>query len=101
MRVFLIACLAAVIFAVGGLFALASVQKPAGVAYATEGTRITPSWSWRQMISRTRAAPTNTASMSVSSSNEAMAEDCNVTSAWSYILVDFRDSPTADVSCDK
>jgi hypothetical protein len=101
MRVFLIACLATVILAVGGLFALASVQRPAGVAYTTEGARISPSWSWRQMVTRAKAAPSNTGSMTMAQSNETMAEDCNATSAWSYIMVDFRDTPTADVSCEK
>lgn len=101
MRVFIIACLATVILAVGGLFALASVQRPAGLAYTTEGARISPSWSWRQMVTRTKAAPSNQASMTVPQASEAMAEDCDVSSAWSYILVDFRDSPTADPSCEK
>ena len=40
MRVFLIACLAAIVFAVGGLVALASVQRLAGMAYVGDGARI-------------------------------------------------------------
>ena len=40
MRVFLIACLAAIVFAVGGLVALASVQKSVGVAYVGDGARV-------------------------------------------------------------
>ncbi len=101
MRVFLIACLATVILAVGGLFALASVQKPSGMAYVGDGARVSPSWSWRQVITRVKAAPSNTASMALPQSNEAMAEDCEVTSTWSLILADFRDTATADPTCEK
>ena len=40
MRVFLIACLAAIVFAVGGLVGLAAVQQPAGIAYVGDGARV-------------------------------------------------------------
>jgi hypothetical protein len=100
MRVFLIACLATVILAVGGFFAMAAVQKPSGVAYVTEGARVSPSWSWRQMIRRTRPVPQN-ASTGMPQGGEALADECGVASSWSFIMVDFSDSPTADPTCEK
>jgi hypothetical protein len=99
MRVFLISCLSALVLAIGGLMLLSSLQKPAGVAYATDGARISPGWSWRQVVSRLKGSPTNK-SMSLPGGDEAMAEGCDVSSTWSYILVDFRDSATADPTCD-
>jgi hypothetical protein len=99
MRVFLIACAATLILAVGGLFALASVQKPAGVAYVGDGARISPKWSWRQVVSRPKEAPQNV-SMVVPQPSEPLSEDCNTFSAWAWIMADFQQSATADGTCD-
>jgi hypothetical protein len=100
MRVFLIACLATIVLAVGGFYALASVQKPTGAAYVTEGARTSPKWSWREVFSRKKAAPQNVA-MAMPQSTEALAEDCDVSSAWGWIMADFVSSPTADTTCEK
>ena len=40
MRVFLVACLAIVILAVGGYLSVNAMQRLSGVAYTTEGARI-------------------------------------------------------------
>lgn len=98
MRVFLIACLAMVVLAVGGFFALASVQKPTGAVYVTDGARTSPKWSWRQVMSRPKAGPQNV-SMAMPQPTEALAGDCDVASAWGWILADFTASPTSDLTC--
>ena len=98
MRVFLIACLAVVVLALGAFLSLNAVQKPAGVSYSTEGARISPGWSMRQVFSKARAAP-NTVAMAVPASDNMAEENC-VASAWALILADFSESPTADASCE-
>jgi hypothetical protein len=39
MRVFLAACLAIIVLAVGGYFSVNVIQRSSGVAYTTEGAR--------------------------------------------------------------
>jgi hypothetical protein len=99
MRVFLIACLAVLVLALGAFYTLNSVQKRAGTSYTTEGARITPSWSLRQVFSKPKAAP-KTVAMAMPES-EGIADDCgHVSSAWAMILADFSSSPTAEPSCE-
>lgn len=31
-------------------FALGTAQQPTGIAYTTDGARISPQWSWRQAL---------------------------------------------------
>lgn len=50
MRAFLMACLATLVIGAAGYFAFDALQQPAGIAYATEGARIDPSWSWRTVL---------------------------------------------------
>jgi hypothetical protein len=40
MRPFIVACIAAVIIALGAVAVLNSVQKPAGLAFKTDGVRL-------------------------------------------------------------
>ena len=42
MRAFLVACLAIVIVGTGGYYGLNTIQQPTGVAYSTDGARISP-----------------------------------------------------------
>lgn len=98
MRVFLISCLAVVILGLGAVLALNSVQKPSGARYTTEGARISPSWSIRQVFSKPKAAP-QTVAMAMPSS-DGTAENCDVSSAWALILADFGSSPTAEPTCE-
>jgi hypothetical protein len=97
MRVFLISCVAVVVLAVGAFLSLNAVQKPAGARYTTEGARISPSWSIRQVFTKAKAAP-NTVAMAMPTS-EGTEESCDVSSAWAMILADFSSSPTAEVTC--
>jgi hypothetical protein len=87
MRAFLAACLALILIAVGGVVALGSVQKPAGIAYVGTGARVDPSWSWRTQSTASHKA------------GEAATAPCNGT--WAMIRADFRGSPTADPVCGK
>jgi hypothetical protein len=98
MRVFLIACLAVLVLALGAFLTLNSVQKPAGATYTTEGARINPKWSLRQVFSRSKTAP-KTVAMAVPES-EGMSDDCGVSSAWTLIHSDFSSSPTAEPICE-
>lgn len=99
MRVFLIACLAVVVLGVGAFYALSKVQRPAGTYYTTDGARISPKWSWRQMIGKPKAAP-QTVAMAMPQAGGALADDCDVYSAWGWILADFSSTPTADPTCE-
>ena len=81
MRAFLMACVAAVIFAAGGYFSLNVFQKPTGVAYAAKGARAEPSWSWRVV------------------STEASRTACKPRQTWQWFFVDFRDPRGEPVIC--
>lgn len=100
MRVFLISCLAVVILAVGAVLSLNAIQKQAGARYTTEGARISPAWSMRQVFSKPKAAP-KTVAMAIPASDGMAEEDCQVTSAWALILADFSNSPTAEPACEQ
>ena len=99
MRIFLIACVAVVVIAIAAALSLNSVQKPSGTRYTTEGARIHPSWSFRQVFSRTKKAP-QTVAMAMPTSDDVAEEGCEVPSAWALILADFTDSPTAEYLCE-
>ena len=99
MRVFLVSCLAVVLLALGAFVALSSAQKQSGARYTTEGARISPSWSMRQVFSKKKAGP-NTVAMAMPAS-ETGEESCDVSSAWAFILADFSDTPTAEASCER
>jgi hypothetical protein len=100
MRVFLIACAAVVVLAVAALLTLNSVQKPTGTRYTTEGARITPGWTFRQVFSRSKPAP-QTVAMAMPTSDNVAEEGCEVPSAWALIVADFADSPTAETLCER
>lgn len=99
MRVFLIACVAVVVIALGALLTLYPLQKRASEkAFTTEGTRITASWSARQIFSRPKPAP-KTVAMAMPTS-EGVAEDRCTTTAWTMILEDFSTSLTDEPPCE-
>ena len=100
MRVFLISCLAVVVLALGAFLSLNAVQKPTAISYSTEGARISPAWSMRQVFSKAKVAP-NTVAMAMPSADGMDDENCDVSSAWSLILADFSSSPTADAVCQQ
>jgi hypothetical protein len=80
-RVFLVACLASVAICIGGYFALNAIQKPTGIAYATEGARISPHWAWRSVLSASGANEPTT--------KTATDQECHRRKAWQWIFVDF------------
>lgn len=98
MRVFLVSCLAIVVLALGAFLSLNVIQKPAGARYTTEGARIDPAWSFRQVFSRAKAAP-KTVAMSMPTS-DGLAEGNCVSSAWAMIVADFTDTPTSEAVCE-
>jgi len=99
MRAFLAACIAAIILAACGVFALGAVQRASGAAFSTEGVRIDPSWSWRQMFRRSAGNP---AAPSTQSGQDSAAmvhlgpQGCEETSAYQQIFVDFGESSESD-----
>ena len=72
MRAFLLACLAALVIGAAGYFAFEALQRPSGAAFATEGARIDPSWSWRTVL-----VPPS-------------AQQCQPRKIWQWFFVDFR-----------
>ena len=99
MRVFLIACLAGIVIAIAAALSLNVVQKPTGTRYTTEGARIHPGWSFRQVFSKSKKAP-QTVAMAMPTSDNVSDEGCEVPSAWALIVADFTDSPTAEATCE-
>ena len=86
---------AAIILAIVGVFLLGAVQRPAGAAYSTEGVRINPSWSWRQMFRSTvSSAPGSRAPSGQTDAATAHlgAEGCEETNAYRWIFVDFGEN---------
>jgi hypothetical protein len=79
MRAFLVACLAFVIIGAGGYFLLASVQEPSGVAYTTNGARISTNWSWRSVGSR--------------------AGECDARKSWQWVFVDLGKPEGESATC--
>ena len=100
MRAFLAACAAAIILAIGGVFLLGALQKPSGAAFATEGVRIDPSWSWRQMFRRpadNQPAPRAHPAAAESGAAAHLApESCEQTNAYRWLSVDFGETKDND-----
>ncbi len=94
MRVFLISCLAVVVLALGAFLSLAAVQKASGTRYTTDGARINPAWSFRQVFSSAKTAP-KTVAMAMPASEGMAEEGCDVSNAWAMIVADFGDKPLA------
>ena len=99
MRAFLVACAATIILAACGVLALGAIQKPTGVAFSTEGVRIDPSWSWRQMFRRSASNPTAPRAQSGqdgAAMTQVGAQGCEETSAYRWIFVDFGEASEND-----
>lgn len=67
MGAFFAACVAFIVLAAGGYFALGGAQQPTGAAYSTGATRIDPSWNWRVEGNK----------------------ECEPRSSWQWFFVDF------------
>jgi hypothetical protein len=100
MRAFLTACLGIIVIGIAGYFFVNTLQQPSGVAYSTDGARISPQWSWRSVSEDTNAGPaaTGTATKTAEATNEA----CEARTPWQWIFVDFGkpegEPPTCTVS---
>jgi hypothetical protein len=77
-RAFLAACVVIIVLGTGAYFGLNTLQKPSGVAYATDGVRIDPQWSWRSAAPQAGAV-----------TQGAPSEDCDVRTAGQWIFIDF------------
>ena len=77
-RAFLAACLAIIVLGAGSYFGLNTIQKPSGIAYATDGARIDPQWSWRSAAPEAGAA-----------TQGAPGEGCDMRAAGLWIFIDF------------
>jgi hypothetical protein len=78
MRAFLVACFTLVVLGTAGYFFLTSIQDPAGFAFSTESTRITPVWSWRSVGNPV-----------IPALNPSTAENCKTRESWQWFFVDF------------
>jgi hypothetical protein len=100
MRAFLIACLAVVLLAGSGLVTLNMFQRTSAAAYSTDGARINPKWSWRNLLRR--SAPAVSESMNVAAlQGGPMSEqdECATETALAWLFVDFGDSPNDAPAC--
>ena len=86
MRAFLLSCVAIVVFGAAAYFSLNSIQQPSGIAYATEGARIDPNWSWRAVVNGSSSGPT-------------IVEKCSLRTAWQWIFVDLGDPEDESSTC--
>jgi hypothetical protein len=80
-RVYLVACLASIVLCIGGYFALNTIQESTGIAYATDGARISPQWAWRSVLSPSAAGEPATEAATVG--------ECSRRKTWQWIFVDF------------
>ena len=90
MRAFLAACLGIIVVGIAGYYSLNTLQKPSGIAYSTDGTRISPEWSWRSVSrdSQASSATTGTAIKASEATNDKV-EECGTRTPWQWIFVDF------------
>src|SRR5919204_3668701 len=100
MRAFFVSCVAVIVLAVCGVLALGAVQKPSGVAFSTEGARIDPGWSWRQIFRRPANHQPEPKAQSGQDVTPAMAhlgpEDCKEANAYRWLFVDFGEAGESD-----
>jgi|SRR6266702_4048990 hypothetical protein len=102
MRAFLAACLVGLILAICGVIALGAVQRPSGVAFATDGARINPHWAWRQTFRRAWRNPPPATGRPQSPEELAAArtqlgpEGCEVANAYQWLFVDFGEANEND-----
>jgi len=87
MRAYLVACLAIFVIGAVGYFGVNSIQEPSGIAYTTDGVRISPDWSWRRPTSQPAAKST----MKIPGAPAEMVESCDVRTSYQWIFVDFGD----------
>ena len=96
MRAFVAACAAAILIAACGVLALGAFQKSTGAAFSTDGARINPSWSWREVFRTSELGQTGTQGVSGKDMSGAAAhlgpQACAETSGYEWIFVDFGEA---------
>jgi hypothetical protein len=96
MRAFVAACVAAILIAACGVLALGAFQKSTGAAFSTNGARINPSWSWREVFRTSELGQTGTQGASGKDMSGAAAhlgpQACTETSGYEWIFVDFGEA---------
>ncbi|HEY2534151.1 MAG TPA: hypothetical protein VGJ20_40565 [Xanthobacteraceae bacterium] len=103
MRAFLLACLAIIVVAAAGYFALTTFQRPSGAAFASDEARIDPDWSWRSVLrGTTMRTPERKAGMTIPAAPSELSDDCHVLAKWQWVFVDFGiahgESETCEIS---
>jgi len=88
MRAFLAACAVTIILAACGLLALGAIQKPAGLAFSTDGVRIDPSWNWRQAFG---GSASNLQDKNAATPHPG-PENCENINAYRWLFIDFGEA---------
>ena len=99
MRAFIVACLAILVIGAGGYFGVNTMQQSSGVAFATDGARINPKWTWRAVFPKGKPVASTTAPMAVPGEPGELAEECDVRTAWQWVFVDFGDPANEPAVC--
>jgi hypothetical protein len=100
MRAFLVACLTIVVIGVGSYFALSVLQRPTGLAYTTDGARISPQWSWRTVFHQAKASGSAVKTgMAIPAAPGELADDCSMRTPWQWIFVDFGSPEGEAATC--
>jgi len=105
MRAFLISISLILVIAAISIFGLGAFQKPSGVAYSTEGVRVSTS-SFRRIAQSSmekmgmKKKITNTGGISTGGMTGNEGEDtCREISAWQAIFIDFGNHSEDEVAC--
>ena len=97
MRAFLIACAGIVVIALIAFIGTSNAQRMSGAAYTTEGARIKQTWSARRLFAK--AGPTGGGGLHMAGEADGLSENCEISSTWRWILVDFSDSAYEAPEC--
>jgi hypothetical protein len=105
MRAFLISLAAMVVVTLVSVFALGAFQQTSGLAYSTEGTRVSSSYIRRMTVAsmekmRMKKPAVNAGGLNVSGiTGHEEEETCEELSAWQAIFIDFSDQSEDAVAC--
>jgi hypothetical protein len=99
MRAFLAACLGIIVIGIAGYFSVNTLQKPSGIAYTTDGARISPQWSWRSVFRGTAGPATTGTATKISEATNEMVEECEARTPWQWVFVDFGKPEGEPTTC--
>ena len=105
MRAFLVSMAAMIVIAIVSVFALGTLQKQSGVAYSTQGTRVSSSYlrrmaqaSMEKVGLKTKVTSSGGLDVSGMTGHED-EETCQEISAWQAIFIDFSNQSEDEVAC--